>query len=214
MQGFRLHGVHAGGEAQVGQDLMPRGHGATDLGVGAIEARGDLLGVMIVRGQCEQGSGLLDRLLGHLVFFACALERRQLLVELLAGRRLRVDQVLDTLMVLLREHELGIRRAERGGLGPQAGDPGPHLLLLPLDGPPRLLQRGHRGLDLVPSLIESGAGGLQRLYHPVHIQLRLLQVRPHLVDRDLERLAIEADQDRPALDVVVVMDQHLFDDVG
>ena len=114
--------------------------------------------MLIVRGQREQGSGLLDRLLGHLVFLACALERRQLLVELLAGRRLGFHQVLDALVVLLRQHQLGVRRAERGGLGPQAGDPGPHLLLLPLDGPPRLLQRGHRGLDLVPSLIRARRG--------------------------------------------------------
>ena len=45
--------------------------------------------------------------------------------------------------------------AERGGLGPQAGDPRPHLLLLPLDGPPRLLERGQPttgpGPELAPS---------------------------------------------------------------
>ncbi len=125
--------------------------------------------MVIVRGQRQQGASLLDGLLGHLVLLLGALECRESLIELLLSGRLGPHQVLDALMILLREYQLGVRGAERSGLGPQAGDPRPDLLLLPLDGPPGFLQRGDRRPDLVPGLVPLGTCGLQRFHQPIDV---------------------------------------------
>ncbi len=206
--------ARGGGQAELRQDLLPGGHGPADVGRGVLQPGGNLLGVLIIRRQGEQRPRLLDALGGRLELLAGPLERREPLVELGLRAALLAHQVLDPLVVLLRQDQLGLRRPQRGDLGPQAGDAVAHLLLLPLDGPPGLLQRRDRRADLVARLRQVGASPLEHPDHPVDRQPRLLPVRPLLLDEEPVRLAVQPDQERPPLDIVIVLDQDPLDHVG
>ncbi len=170
------------GQAQLRQDLPAGRDRPADVGRRMLQVGRDLLGVLIIRGQGEQRPCLLDALGGRLELLAGALERRQPLVELRLRAALLAHQGLDPLVILLRQDHLGLRRPQRGDLRSQAGDPVAHLLLLPLDGPPGLLERRDRRSDLVARLLEVGAGPLQHPDHPIDRQPRLLPVRPLLLD--------------------------------
>ncbi len=214
MQRLGLEVPHGAGQAELRQDLLTGGDGPADIGGRALQVRGDVLGVLIVRGEGQQGPRLLDALGGRPELLAGALERGELLVELLGRAALVGHQVLDPLVVLLGQDQLGLRRPQRGGLGPEAGDPVPHLLLLTLDGPPRLLQGGDRRSDLVVRLLQVGAGRLDAPDHPIDRQPGLLPIQPLLLDQELERLAVELDQQRPPLHVIVVVHQYPHDHVS